>query len=168
MTEHLTNRVKLLRCLVILNFRPMTIITHLAQRPRKKNTRTLRPKRGSAKRSEFGKPLPPSLGIRGLNGQGFQSQENISITYLAQKRIPCHVLLWWTDKNFQLLFKLADFICGANLKSQISNRLTRLSCYASKLNAETGSPARPTIIVEKLTIAFLSNMSYPTCIGHRA
>ncbi len=56
------------------------------------------------------------------------------------------------DKNFRLLFKLADFICGVNLKSQISNRLTRLSCGASKLNAETGSPARPTIIVEKLTV----------------
>ena len=28
----------------------------------------------------------------------------------------------------------------------------RLSCYASKLNTETGSPARPTIIVEKLTV----------------
>ncbi|WP_445172397.1 hypothetical protein, partial [Microcoleus sp.] len=25
-------------------------------------------------------------------------------------------------------------------------------CYASKLNTETGSPARPTIIVEKLTV----------------
>jgi len=28
----------------------------------------------------------------------------------------------------------------------------QLSCYASKLNTETGSPARPTIIVEKLTV----------------
>jgi hypothetical protein len=27
-----------------------------------------------------------------------------------------------------------------------------LSFYASKLNAETGYPARPTIIVEKLTV----------------
>ena len=27
-----------------------------------------------------------------------------------------------------------------------------LSCGASKLNTETGSPARPTIIVEKLTV----------------
>src|SRR4028119_1272288 len=97
----------------------MTIITHLAQRPRKKNTGTLRPNRGSAKRSEFGKPLPPSLGIRGVDGQGFQSQENISITYPAQKRIPCHVLLWWIDQNFRLLFKLSDCICRVNLKSKI-------------------------------------------------
>jgi hypothetical protein len=29
---------------------------------------------------------------------------------------------------------------------------TLLSCGASKLNAETSSPARPTIIVEKLTV----------------
>gem|GEM_PF-5804577 len=28
----------------------------------------------------------------------------------------------------------------------------QLTCYASKLNTETGSPARPTIIVEKLTV----------------
>ena len=28
----------------------------------------------------------------------------------------------------------------------------QLSCGASKLNTETGSPARPTIIVEKLTV----------------
>ena len=27
-----------------------------------------------------------------------------------------------------------------------------ISCYASKLNTKTGSPARPTIIVEKLTV----------------
>ena len=27
-----------------------------------------------------------------------------------------------------------------------------VSCGASKLNTETGSPARPTIIVEKLTV----------------
>ena len=27
-----------------------------------------------------------------------------------------------------------------------------VSCYASKLNTETGSPARPTRIVEKLTV----------------
>ena len=152
MTEHLTNRVKLLRCLVILNFRPMTIITHLALRPRKKNTGTLRPNRGSAKRSEFGKPLPPSLGIRGLNGQGFQSQENISITYLAQKRILCHVLLSRIDRNFRLLFKLPDCICGVNLKSLISNRLTRLSCGASGIECRDGQDTGSTIIVEKLTV----------------
>ena len=29
-----------------------------------------------------------------------------------------------------------------------------ISCYASKMNTETGSPARPTIIVEKLTVKF--------------
>ena len=29
---------------------------------------------------------------------------------------------------------------------------TLISCYASKLNTETGSPARPTRIVEKLTV----------------
>ena len=27
-----------------------------------------------------------------------------------------------------------------------------VSCYATKLNTETGSPARPTIIVKKLTV----------------
>ena len=27
-----------------------------------------------------------------------------------------------------------------------------ISCYESKLNTETGSPARPTIILEKLTV----------------
>jgi len=31
-------------------------------------------------------------------------------------------------------------------------KIVVISCYASKLNTETGSPARPTIIVEKLTV----------------
>jgi hypothetical protein len=37
-------------------------------------------------------------------------------------------------------------------KCDRSCRTVDLSCYASKLNTETGSPARPTIIVEKLTV----------------
>ena len=36
MTTHSTNPVKFLRCLVILNFRPMTIITHPARDPQKR------------------------------------------------------------------------------------------------------------------------------------
>ena len=36
MTTHSTNPVKFLRCLVILNFRPMTIIAHPAQDPEKR------------------------------------------------------------------------------------------------------------------------------------
>jgi len=34
----------------------------------------------------------------------------------------------------------------------ILKRIGIISCGASKLNTETGSPARPTIIVEKLTV----------------
>jgi hypothetical protein len=43
-----------------------------------------------------------------------------------------------------------------NRRSAVERFMTKkviaISCYASKLNTETGSPARPTIIVEKLTI----------------
>ena len=35
---------------------------------------------------------------------------------------------------------------------QIEGYKAFISCYASKLNAETGSPARPTRIVENLTV----------------
>jgi hypothetical protein len=38
------------------------------------------------------------------------------------------------------------------LKSIRRLRQAELGCYASKLNTETGSPARPPIIVEKLTV----------------
>ena len=51
-------------------------------------------------------------------------------------------------------------LCSLSLRSLRTLRFNHsnatgidiISCYASKLTAETGSPARPTIIVEKLTV----------------
>jgi hypothetical protein len=45
----------------------------------------------------------------------------------------------------------STFPHGLRTKDRSPSR-TVLSCGASKLNTETGSPARPTIIVEKLTV----------------
>src|SRR4028118_1609259 len=49
----------------------MTIITHLAQRPRKKNTGTLRPKRGSAKRDRVRQAAPVVAWNPGSKRTGF-------------------------------------------------------------------------------------------------
>jgi hypothetical protein len=45
-------------------------------------------------------------------------------------------------------------ICAKDPYRLINTAITTalISCYASKLNTEMGSPARPPIIVEKLTV----------------
>jgi len=49
-------------------------------------------------------------------------------------------------------------------QSAIANSLIKkhISCYASKLNKETGSPARSTRIVEKLTVKLDAQQLSPT------
>ncbi len=67
-----------------------------------------------------------------------------------------------TVKSQQLTVRVIG-LASANFESNIPQNkyigfysprqfIIVVSCYASKLNTETGSPARPTIIVEKLTV----------------
>ena len=65
-------------------------------------------------------------------------------------------------KNQQLTVRVIG-LASANFESNIAPNkylgfdsprqfIIVVSCYASKLNTETGSPARPTRILEKLTV----------------
>jgi hypothetical protein len=67
-----------------------------------------------------------------------------------------------TVKSEQLTVRVIG-LASANFESNIAQNkylgfysprqfIIVVSCYASNLNAETGSAARPTIIVEKLTV----------------
>ena len=84
------------------------------------------------------------LGVREV---WFGQNSQLSIYYLTGKNY--EQVAWSTfhpDLELELLLRCA------NIPDQYDAVTELLSCYASKLNTETSSPARPTVIVEKLTV----------------